>query len=62
MIAHGLFAKVATTVVTGAVGAAAYDHWFATQLGMREKLDGNEKCVHVHVGDGRMNGRGCAAG
>jgi hypothetical protein len=25
MIAHGLFAKVATTVVTGAVGAAAYD-------------------------------------
>ena len=25
MIAHGLFAKVAATVVTGAVGAAAYD-------------------------------------
>jgi Protein of unknown function (DUF1490) len=25
MVAHGLLAKVATTVITGAVGAAAYD-------------------------------------
>jgi ribosomal protein L19 len=42
---------------TALIGPTAYDHRFAAKFGALEEFDGDEKGVHVHVEDGRVQGK-----
>jgi hypothetical protein len=42
---------------TALIGPTAYDHRFAAEFRALEEFDGDEEGVHVHVEDGRVQGK-----